>query len=54
MEQALISAYTLEYLDNMRREIAVGKFSGFSGKFGNILELFGEALESEVLDFLGG
>ena len=53
MEQVVISAYTLQNLDNARREIAVGNVSGFAGKMNNIINIFGGAMESELLSLMG-
>lgn len=53
MEQVLISAYTLESLENARREIAVGNVKGFAGKINNIISIFGGAVEDELLNLMG-
>ena len=53
MEQLVISAYTIQYLDNARREIAVGNVRGFVGKMNNIINIFGGATESELLNLMG-
>ena len=53
MEQVLISAYSLDNLSNARREIAVGNVSGFAGRIGNIVSIFGGAVEDEFLDLMG-
>lgn len=53
MEQALISAYSLENLINARREIATGNVGGFAGKIGNIISIFGGAVEDELLNLMG-
>lgn len=52
MEQLLISAYQLAYLDNARREIAVGNVMGFSENMTNVVELFGGFVESELLSLM--
>ena len=53
MEQMLISAYSLDNLSNARREIAVGNVSGFAGKIGNVINIFGGAIEDEFLNLMG-
>ena len=53
MEQALISAYSLENLINARREIATGNVGRFAGKIGNIISIFGGAVEDELLNLMG-
>ena len=53
MEQIIISAYTLDNLVNARREIAVGNVSGFLGKIGNVISIFGGTLENEFLNLMG-
>ena len=52
MEQLLISAYTMQNLDNARREIAVGNISGFAGSMNNIINIFSGAAESELLSLM--
>lgn len=49
----LISAYSLDNLSNARREIAVGNVSGFAGKIGNVINIFGGAIEDEFLNLMG-
>ena len=53
MEQILISAYSLDNLINARREIATGNVGGFAGKIGNIISIFGGAVEDELLNLMG-
>jgi len=53
MEQALISAYTLEALDNGRREIAAKKVYGFWKEIKRIGSLYFSSVENELLDLLG-
>ena len=53
MEQALISAYSLENLINARREIATGNVGGFAGKIGNIISIFDGVVEDELLNLMG-
>ena len=52
MEQVLISAYSLDNLCNARREIGIGNVRGFSGKIGNIISIFGGAVEDEFLNLM--
>ena len=53
VEQIVISAYTIQNLDNARREIAVGNVKGFTRKMDNIINIFGGATESELLNLMG-
>ena len=53
MEQVLISAYSLDYLSNARREIAVGNVGGFTREIGNIVTIFGGVAEDELLNLMG-
>ena len=53
MEQVLISAYTMDSLDNARREIAVGKISGFAGHMDNIISIYEGVAEDELLNLMG-
>ena len=53
MEQIVISAYTLDYLVNARREIAIGNVNGFAGKTGNVISIFGGTVEDEFLNLMG-
>ena len=52
VEQFLISTYTLQYLDNMRREIAVGNLSKYAENAGMIAELFQCIPENMVLNYM--
>ena len=52
MEQLLISAYSLDNLLNARREIARGNVVGFSEKIGNVISIFGGAVEDEFLNLM--
>ena len=52
-EQALISAYTLEYLDNARREIAVGNLHGYRKSICAVAQLFDGVVEDELLNLMG-
>lgn len=53
MEQVIISAYTLQNLDNARREIATGNVRGFAGNMNNVIKIFDGAMESELLSLMG-
>ena len=53
IEQSLISTYTLENLDNARREIAVGNVDKARGHFENIIHIYGGAAESDILSLTG-
>ena len=48
-EQLLISTYTLNNLDNARREISAGKLGQFSQSIGNAISIFEGAIENEYL-----
>ena len=52
-EQTIISAYTLDKLDNMRREIAVGKLPNFEDELGDIIALYGSITEDELMNLMG-
>jgi len=52
-EQTLISAYTLSYLDNARREIAVGNLPGYSNNIGAIIQIFESTTEDEIMNLMG-
>ena len=53
MEQATISAFTLDYLDNARREIARGKVAGFRSNMGAVVSIFGSVPEDELQNLMG-
>ncbi len=53
MEQLLISVYTLKNLSNARREIAAGNLANFRNEIVDIINIFGGAVESEVLTLMG-
>ena len=53
LEQVLISAYTLGYLENARREIAVGNVSGFQKNINNIAQIFNGVAEDELKNLMG-
>ena len=52
-EQVIISAYTLSYLDNARREIAVGNIGKYKDYMEAIVEIFGSAAEDELMNLMG-
>ena len=52
-EQTIISAYTLDKLDNMRREIAAGKIPNFKEELGDVITLYGSLTEDELLNLMG-
>lgn len=49
VEQLLISTYTLENLLNARREISIQKLDSFKNSTDNVLKLFANLAEDEVL-----
>ena len=49
----LISAYTLDNLLNARREIAVGNVAGFTGRIDNVISIFEDVAEDELLNLMG-
>ena len=51
-EQLLISAYTISYLDNARREIAVGNLSGYKGDMKAIIQIFESIPEDELRNLM--
>lgn len=53
-EQALISTYSLQYLENMRREISRGNLAGYYHNADAIIELVGGISVNELFDLLGG
>ena len=53
-EQVLISAYTLSYLDNARREIAVGNLPGYWDYMSSIAQIIGSVTEDELMNLIGG
>ena len=53
MEQTLISAYTLDYLDNARREIAVGNLAGYKDNMDAVIKIFGSITEDELMNLMG-
>ena len=53
VEQVLISAYSLDYLRNARREIARGNVAGFNEEIEKINQLFNNASEDELLNLMG-
>ena len=53
-EQVLISAYTLSYSDNARREIAVGNLPGYWDYMSSIAQIIGSVTEDELMNLIGG
>lgn len=53
MEQVLISTFTLQYLDNARREIAVKNIEKYRENIYNVIEIFSGAIESDILSLMG-
>ena len=51
-EQALISTYTLNYLVNARREIAVRNLGKFQDYIGSIAAIFEGVAEDELLNLM--
>ena len=54
VEQILISAYTIMYLDNARNEIARGKMGQFKQYIGAVTEIFVGTTEQGIWALLGG
>ncbi len=54
VEQILISAFTLDHLENARREIAVGHINAYHQYMGAATEIFAGATENGLLALLGG
>ena len=48
-EQSIISTYTLKYLDNARREIAVGNLDKFRSNMGAVIEIFASIPQNELM-----
>ena len=53
-EQVLISAFTLDHLDNARREIAVGNINSYQQHLAAVMEIFVGCTEDGLLALLGG
>ena len=53
MEQVLISTFTLQYLDNARRERAVKNIEKYRENIYNVIEIFSWAIESDILSLMG-
>lgn len=54
VEQAVISLYTLQYIDNMGREIVVKNLLfRISEKFTSVVEVFTSVTEDEVMNLMG-
>ena len=51
-KQALISTYTLNYLVNARREIAVRNIGKFQDYMGSIAEIYEGIIEDELLNLM--
>ena len=51
-EQALISTYTLNYLVNARREIAVRNLGKFQDYIGSIAAIFEGVAEDELMNLM--
>ena len=54
LEQILISTYTLDYLDNARREIAVGNIGKYHDYMAAVSELIHGATEADLMNLIGG
>ena len=54
MEQVVISAYTIIYLENARNEIARGKIGQFKQYIGAVAEIFVGTTEQGIWGLLGG
>ena len=52
VEQLLISCYTLDYLDNARREIAVNNLPAYYNYMNSIKSLYSGIAEDELLNLL--
>ncbi len=52
VEQLLISTYTLENLLNARREISIRKLDSFKNSTDNVLKLFANLAEDELLNLM--
>ncbi len=53
VEQVMISAYTLDALDNARREIAFGNIAGAGREGARAARILASYPENEWLDFIG-
>ena len=54
LEQILISSYSLSYLENARREIAVGNVSKYQSYMTAVSELIHGATETDLMNLIGG
>jgi hypothetical protein len=54
VEQTLISAFTLGYLENARREISIGKINAYQQYIGAAAEIFVGATEGGLWALIGG
>ena len=53
VEQILISSYTMTYLENARREIAVGNLAGYNDYIGAAIQIFEGVAEDELRNLMG-
>lgn len=53
VEQFLISTYTLEYLDNARREIALGNLAEYFKYIAAINQIYNSVNEEEIKNLMG-
>ena len=53
MEQTLISAFTLSYLDNARREISYGNLHKFQNYMSSISQILGGIPEDDLMNLMG-
>ena len=53
-EQIFISAYSIQSLDNLRREIAIKKLGNFKGEISVIIELYEGVAEDELWNLMEG
>ena len=51
-EQVLISAYTLSYLDNARREIAVGNLNNYTNYLSAVTQIINGVTEDELRNLM--
>ena len=54
LEQVLISAYTLKYLDNARREIAVKNLPRYRQYLGSVASIWEGVAEEALYELMGG
>ena len=53
LEQVLISAFTLQYLSNARREIAVGNIPNFQNNMGAVISLISGVNAADIEKLIG-